>query len=70
MYAALVIASALSGILFAALLLAVAVPLAAAVWGYDLVWKDTAAGPAAMAAARSLDVLLGAGFGALRAAAE
>lgn len=49
--------------------LAVAVPLATAVWGYDMAWKDGAAGPAAMAAARSLDVLLGAGVGSLRAAA-
>lgn len=49
--------------------LAVAVPLATAVWGYDLAWKDGPAGPSAMAAARSLDVLLGAGVGALRTAA-
>lgn len=49
--------------------LAVAVPLAAAVWGYDLRWKDGPAGPAAMAAARSLDVLNGAGLGGLRSAA-
>jgi len=49
--------------------LAVAVPLATAVWGYDLAWKDGPAGPPAMAAARSLDVLLGAGVGALRTAA-
>jgi hypothetical protein len=41
--------------------LGVAVPLAATVWAYDLVLKDTPAGPVAMAAARSLDVLLGAG---------
>jgi 4-hydroxybenzoate polyprenyltransferase len=40
--------------------LAVAVPLAATVWSYDLVQKRTAAGPAAMAAARGLDLLLGA----------
>jgi hypothetical protein len=40
--------------------LAVAAPLAATVWAYDTVLKDTAAGPVAMAAARSLDVLLGA----------
>ncbi|MBL1067787.1 SCO3242 family prenyltransferase [Streptomyces sp. 7-21] len=38
-----------------------AVPLAATVWAYDLAAKPTAAGPAAMAAARGLDVLLGAG---------
>jgi 4-hydroxybenzoate polyprenyltransferase len=49
--------------------LAVTVPLAAAVWGYDLRWKDGPAGPAAMAAARALDVLNGAGLGGLRAAA-
>ncbi|WP_053717894.1 SCO3242 family prenyltransferase [Saccharothrix sp. NRRL B-16348] len=41
--------------------LAVAVPVAAAVWSYDTVLKDTAAGPLAMAACRGLDVLLGAG---------
>ncbi|MEY9934787.1 4-hydroxybenzoate polyprenyltransferase [Catenulispora sp. GP43] len=53
--------------------LIVAVPLAGAVWGYDLVWKDGPAEPPAMAAARSLDVLLGAGagggIGAMRSAA-
>ncbi|MFE7972641.1 SCO3242 family prenyltransferase [Streptomyces shenzhenensis] len=40
--------------------LAVAAPLAATVWAYDLVLKHTPAGPAAMAAARGLDLLLGA----------
>lgn len=40
--------------------LAVAAPLAATVWAYDLGLKRTPAGPAAMAAARSLDLLLGA----------
>ncbi|WP_330308690.1 MULTISPECIES: SCO3242 family prenyltransferase [unclassified Streptomyces] len=40
--------------------LAVAVPLAATVWAYDLALKRTPAGPAAMATARGLDVLLGA----------
>ncbi|CAL9654236.1 SCO3242 family prenyltransferase [Streptomyces sp. enrichment culture] len=40
--------------------LAVAVPLTGAVWAYDLKLKGTAAGPAAMAACRGLDVLLGA----------
>ncbi|NJP34672.1 SCO3242 family prenyltransferase [Micromonospora thermarum] len=45
---------------------AVAVPLAAAVWAYDLAAKNTAAGPAAMAACRGLDVLLGASGGRLR----
>src|SRR4051812_12590239 len=46
--------------------LGVAVPLAATVWAYDLVLKGTPAGPAAMAAARGLDVLMGAGVGAGR----
>jgi 4-hydroxybenzoate polyprenyltransferase len=41
----------------------VAVPLAAAVWAYDLRLKNTAAGPAGMAACRALDVLLGASPG-------
>ena len=40
--------------------LAVAVPLAVAVWGYDLRLKNSAAGPIGMAACRALDVLLGA----------
>ncbi|MFH8973536.1 SCO3242 family prenyltransferase [Streptomyces sp. NPDC017890] len=39
---------------------AVAVPLAATVWAYDLTLKHTPAGPLAMAAARGLDLLLGA----------
>jgi 4-hydroxybenzoate polyprenyltransferase len=39
----------------------VALPLAAAVWVYDTVLKSTVAGPAAMAACRALDVLMGAG---------
>jgi 4-hydroxybenzoate polyprenyltransferase len=43
--------------------LAVSAPLAAAVWAYDLRLKNTAAGPAGMAACRALDVLLGAGPG-------
>lgn len=47
---------------------AVAVPLAASVWAYDLRLKATPAGPAAMAVARALDVLLGAGAGRLRSA--
>ncbi|MEV4713153.1 SCO3242 family prenyltransferase [Micromonospora sp. NPDC049374] len=42
---------------------AVALPLAAAVWGYDLAAKNTAAGPAMMATCRGLDVLLGAAGG-------
>jgi 4-hydroxybenzoate polyprenyltransferase len=49
--------------------LAVAAPLAACVWAYDLVLKPTPAGPPAMAACRSLDVLLGAGSRRLGAAA-
>ncbi|MFI8351395.1 SCO3242 family prenyltransferase [Streptomyces sp. NPDC085596] len=40
--------------------LAVAAPLAATVWAYDLGLKRTPVGPAAMAAARALDLLLGA----------
>ncbi|MGW8065415.1 SCO3242 family prenyltransferase [Streptomyces ziwulingensis] len=40
--------------------LRVAAPLAATVWAYDLALKHTPAGPAAMAAARGLDLLLGA----------
>jgi 4-hydroxybenzoate polyprenyltransferase len=40
--------------------LAVALPLAAAVWGYDLKAKQTMAGPYTMALARTLDVLVGA----------
>ncbi|MEU6094987.1 SCO3242 family prenyltransferase [Streptomyces sp. NPDC047079] len=53
--------------------LAVAAPLAATVWAYDLVLKRTPAGPAAMAVARGLDLLLGAvatrpGPGAVRRA--
>ncbi|MEW2495525.1 SCO3242 family prenyltransferase [Streptomyces nodosus] len=46
--------------------LGVAVPLAATVWAYDLTLKHTPAGPAAMAAARGLDLLLGAAAGAGR----
>ncbi|MFC7617722.1 SCO3242 family prenyltransferase [Actinokineospora soli] len=45
-----------------------AVPLAAAVWAYDLVFKQTPAGPVAMAACRALDVLMGGGRAALPAA--
>lgn len=40
--------------------LTVATPLAATVWAYDLALKHTPAGPVAMAAARGLDLLLGA----------
>ena len=42
-------------------------PLAGAVWAYDLRAKNTAAGPAGMAACRGLDVLLGASARAARA---
>ncbi|HTJ39308.1 MAG TPA: UbiA family prenyltransferase [Dactylosporangium sp.] len=49
--------------------LALAVPLAGAVWAYDLGLKSTPAGPAAMATCRALDVLLGAAGGRLRRAA-
>ncbi|MFJ3669266.1 SCO3242 family prenyltransferase [Streptomyces sp. NPDC090106] len=50
--------------------LAVAAPLAATVWAYDLVLKHTPAGPVAMAAARGLDLLMGAAAttGGIRAA--
>jgi UbiA prenyltransferase family len=41
--------------------LAMAIPLAVAVWAYDTVLKNTVAGPAAMAACRAFDVLMGAG---------
>ena len=51
---------ALAGLAGGRRALAVAVPLTAAVWCYDLKLKATAAGPAAMAACRGLDVLLGA----------
>ncbi len=47
---------------------AVAIPLAATVWAYDLWAKNTAAGPALMAACRGLDVLLGASGGRMRQA--
>lgn len=48
--------------------LAIAAPLAAAVWAYDTGLKKTPLAPAAMAVCRSLDVLLGAGrAGAVRA---
>jgi 4-hydroxybenzoate polyprenyltransferase len=49
--------------------LAVAVPLAAAVWTYDMAAKATPAGPATMALCRGLDVLLGATVGTRPAAA-
>ncbi|MFE7447153.1 SCO3242 family prenyltransferase [Streptomyces chartreusis] len=40
--------------------LTVAAPLAATVWAYDLALKHTPCGPAAMATARALDLVLGA----------
>lgn len=43
--------------------LGVALPLVGSVWWYDLALKPTPAGPVTMAAARGLDVLLGAGTG-------
>ncbi|WP_405603632.1 UbiA family prenyltransferase [Streptomyces sp. NBC_01410] len=49
--------------------LAVASALSVTVWSYDLYFKHTAGGPAAMAAARGLDLVLGAvatGSGAVR----
>jgi 4-hydroxybenzoate polyprenyltransferase len=46
----------------------VAVALAATIWAYDLKLKSGPAGPLAMATARSLDVLMGAGVGGLRRA--
>jgi 4-hydroxybenzoate polyprenyltransferase len=48
--------------------LAIAVPLAACVWTYDLVAKNHPTGPVVMAACRGLDVLLGATPGHLRSA--
>ncbi|MGW7096879.1 SCO3242 family prenyltransferase [Streptomyces sp. NPDC054874] len=50
--------------------LTVATGLAATVWAYDLRLKHTKAGPAAMAAARSLDLLLGATATATATATE
>lgn len=44
-------------------------PLAGLVWAYDLLLKSTPLGPLAMAAARALDVLAGAGGDRLREAA-
>ncbi|MEU6973472.1 SCO3242 family prenyltransferase [Kitasatospora aureofaciens] len=49
--------------------LPIAVPLAAAVWAYDLKLKNTPFGPAAMATTRGLDVLMGAGTSRWRGAA-
>jgi 4-hydroxybenzoate polyprenyltransferase len=54
---------ALAGLAGGKRALAVAVPLAGAVWSYDLAVKGTPAGPLGMAACRSLDVLLGAAAG-------
>lgn len=47
---------------------AVALPLAACVWTYDLVAKDHPTGPFVMAACRGLDVLLGGTPGQVRSA--
>ncbi|MFF2040666.1 SCO3242 family prenyltransferase [Kitasatospora sp. NPDC058170] len=73
--AALTAAAALSGAGLALAALAggsdalrIAVPLAGAVWAYNTVLKPTPAAPAAMAACRALDVLLGAGAGRWTAA--
>ena len=41
--------------------LKIALPLAATAWAYDFVTKDSEAGPATMATARTLNVLMGAG---------
>lgn len=49
--------------------LAIEIPLAATVWAYDLRLKATPIGPSVMAAARALDVLLGAGLKCRRACA-
>jgi 4-hydroxybenzoate polyprenyltransferase len=59
---------ALAGLMGGRRALAVAVPLAGAVWAYDTVAKNTAAGPAVMAACRGLDVMLGASTGRMRRA--
>ncbi|TDB72247.1 SCO3242 family prenyltransferase [Micromonospora sp. KC723] len=56
---------AISGAVGGRRALAVASPLAAAVWAYDLWAKNTVAGPLAMAACRALDVLHGASTGRL-----
>ncbi len=49
--------------------LRVAVPLAGAIWAYDLLLKSTPAAPVGMAACRGLNVLLGAGSWRHRGAA-
>ncbi|MFE7393411.1 SCO3242 family prenyltransferase [Streptomyces sp. NPDC057582] len=54
---------ALAGLVGGRRALTVAVPLAGAVWAYDLLAKNTPAGPTAMALCRGLDVLLGAAPG-------
>jgi 4-hydroxybenzoate polyprenyltransferase len=48
--------------------LKVLVPLAGAVWAYDLALKETAAGVGGMSACRALDVLMGSGAHGARAA--
>ena len=52
---------ALAGLAGGAGAVAIAVPLAGVIWAYDLELKSTPLGPLAMAAARTLDVLMGAG---------
>lgn len=47
---------------------AVVLQFVGSVWAYDLLLKPTTAGPVAMATARGLDVMLGAGSGAWRRA--
>lgn len=59
---------ALAGVAGGRRALGVALPLAACVWAYDGVAKDTPAGPVVMAACRGLDVLLGAAPTGLRPA--
>jgi 4-hydroxybenzoate polyprenyltransferase len=63
-----VIGVALAGLTGGRRALAVAVPLAATVWVYDVWAKNTRGGPAVMAACRGLDVLMGATPGTLRPA--
>jgi len=53
---------ALAGLAGGAGAVAIAVPLAGVIWAYDLELKSTPIGPLAMAAARTLDVLMGAGI--------
>jgi UbiA prenyltransferase family protein len=59
---------AVAGVVGGGRALRMALPLAGAVWAYDLALKDTAAGPVAMAGCRALDVALGASGGTLTGA--